>query len=110
MIHDTKHPLDCCDRCRTAEIGRRSHRSPNVRYSQSAKSGVVIVVHGPTTVATLRKSEFGRGWYVADAIAPLARLVGAGDWGLMSRREALDDVVAAYTSAWRAGFDPTSAS
>lgn len=98
--HDTARPLECCDRCRKAELGRRSGRKPVIRYSQTAASGKVQVFHGGKHIATLRKDSLF-GWGLAETPVDAVRYAVQADG--FTRREALDRVAEAYTLAWRAG-------
>lgn len=95
--HDTAAPLACCDRCRTAELSRRSGRRPAIKFSQTAASGQVAVLHGARQIALLRKDALF-GWYAESAIAGLE--CDADGW---DRRELLGIIAERYANLWRAG-------
>lgn len=101
MIHDTKNPLECCERCKTAEVGRRAKKRPVVRYTQTAASGQVAVVGAHGLIATLHKDSLF-GWYAT--VAPEFRET-LGEFGAegYERREMLGIVAERYTAAWKRG-------
>ena len=103
-IHDTKDPLGCCERCVRAEVGRRSTRRPTLRYSTTAKSGVVEVIrHDGTLVATLRKDSLF-GWF-ADVAPEFDSILGGIAEAVegLDRREVLDAICVRFTTAWKSG-------
>lgn len=106
-IHDTTAPMECCDRCRTAELGRRKGRVPTLRYSQTANTGRVRVLRGSETVAVVIRDRAGR-WHVSPEeayreVIPVPRWIEGFGLDGSTRREALDTVLRAYTAAWRQG-------
>lgn len=83
-----------------ARLDERVGRRPLVRYTASASTGIVRVVHGDVTIAVLRRDPLF-GWVVDDAHPSIANLIDP-EWH-DSRRRLLDEVARAYTRAWQAG-------
>jgi hypothetical protein len=108
MIHDTAHPLACCERCKRAEILRRAKRRPQIRYSQTASSGRVEIHAAGREIALLRRDSFSRSdpWWDVVRVAedlPAALRVELLAISGIERKVAVDLVAALYTNAWKSG-------
>jgi hypothetical protein len=60
FLHNTKAPLDCCERCRRAELLGRAMKRPVFRYDKVAEGpDAYEMFHGDLHVATFTRRRVG---------------------------------------------------
>lgn len=104
FLHNTKAPLDCCDRCRRAELAGRALKRPVFRYSKleiPEGPGAYEVFHGDCHIATFTRRRNGSSAFygVRAEWDPTAEETRA-----ITLKDARAFVEEAYTSSWREGW------
>jgi hypothetical protein len=101
FLHNTKAPLDCCDRCHRAELLGRAMKRPVFRYNKVVEGpDAYEMFHGDLHVATFTRRRVG----VQTFYGIVARWDPSVDEDRASTlKDARVSAEQAYTASWREG-------
>jgi hypothetical protein len=101
FLHNTKDPLECCDRCHRAELLGRGMKRPVFRYSKVVEGpDAYEMFHGDLHVATFTRRRVG----VQTFYGILARWdPSVEELRASTLKDARVSAEEAYTAGWRQG-------